>query len=285
MIGFAVMIRRRAVMAAFILAGVCRSAAAGVEDWEVNEIVVSAGGDSAVRYIELVNLPGGCLFPTSRVTSYDAGGAVVDTQSLVAGTTCFGADTYYLIATSAAKSLFDTDADVSMAPLIPAAAGQVCFISSSTRYDCVRWGSITTPVVDFFGAADTTEAPAPGDGIALERIATTHVVEDDWALDAPTPRGPNDGTPWSPPDAGPTPDAFPPPDAGPDAGPEPDAWILPDARPVFDANPQGFLDLEAGGGAACSCTGGTAAPGTFALLLAAGLLATIRTRRRRRCAA
>ena len=256
---------------------------AGVEDWEVNEVLVSAGGDSAVRYVELRNLPGGCLFPTSRVSVYDAAGVAIDTQALVPGTTCYGPETYFLLATGAALTYFGTDADVSPAPLLPAAAGQACFISSSTRYDCVRWGEIATPVVDFFGASDTTSATAPGDGVALERVAVTHVVEFDWTLDEPTPRGPNDGTPWTPPDAGPTPDAFPLPDAEPvaDAGPQPDAWLLPDAGPPGDARNQDYLDLTAEGGAMCSCRGGGsrgAAAGHVALLA----VAVIVLRRRRR---
>jgi len=277
-------IRRCGLGLAFTFAALCLSAGpagAGVEDWEVNEVVVSGGGNSAVRYIELANLPGGCLFPSSRVTVYDADGVAVDTAGLVAGTTCFGADTYFLLATPAAMSFFGTDADVQQAPLIPAAAGQVCFISSTTRYDCVRWGTINTPLVDFYGPSDTTTAMPPGDSMALERRSSTHVVAVDWAVDSPTPRGPNDGTPWSPPDAGPTPDARPPVDAGPDAGPPPDAWLLPDAHPVHDASPQGYLDLTATGGATCSCTGGTGTPGALGgnlLLLAAAVLLLHRRR-------
>ncbi len=269
-----------------MVAVICQAPAtiqAGVEDWEVNEVVVSAGGDSAVRYVELRNLPGGCLFPTSRVTVLDAAGNAVDTQGLVPGTTCYGPDTYFLIATGGALAFFGVDADVSAAPLLPAAAGQVCFISSTTRYDCVRWGSITTPVVDFFGPTDATSATPPGDGVALERVAVTHVVEFDWTLDEPTPRGPNDGTPWTPPDAGPTPDAAPPLDAEPvfDAGPPPDAALFPDAGPPADARNQDFLDLDAQGGAMCSCRGGTTrgeAAGQGLLVLVAAL--ALRRRRR-----
>src|SRR5262245_51496248 len=145
-------VRRSAVGAAFTVAMLCQVAApagAGTEDWEVNEIVVSGpGADTAVRYIELANAVGGCLFPTSRVASYDADGQLVDAQPLATVTTCYGANTYFLVATSAAKSFFATDADVSVAPLIPIGSGQVCFESSSTRYDCVRWGAITTALVD-----------------------------------------------------------------------------------------------------------------------------------------
>ena len=40
---------------------------AGVEDWQVNEVVTAAGGGTDARYVELRNDPGGCLFPSSRV--------------------------------------------------------------------------------------------------------------------------------------------------------------------------------------------------------------------------
>ena len=130
-------------------------AAAGVEDWEVNELLVLEAGDPAIQYIELRNEVGGCLFPSSRVEVLDSSGSLVDAF----GTT----------------------------------HGQVCFSSSATRYDCVRYGTLATPVPDFFGVGDTSATLAPPDGISLARIDRTHVVIDDWQLATPTPGDFNDG--------------------------------------------------------------------------------------------
>jgi MYXO-CTERM domain-containing protein len=250
------------------------TAFADVQDWEVNEIVTSGGGDVQARYVELRNLVGGCMFPTSRIEVYDANGAGIGSAAPFAVTTCFGPDTYFLFATSAAQAQFATDADFAVVPSLPVGSGQVCFVSSLTRYDCVRWGSIVTPVEDFFGAGDFTTATPPPDDFALSRISATHVISIDWDVLEPTPRGPNDGTPWTPPDAGPSPDAGP--DAGPtlDAGPRPDARLLIDSAPLPDSTNTRFLDLDAGGGATCS-TGSE--PGGAALVLLA-LLALARRR-------
>ncbi len=257
------------------------AAGAGIEDWEVNEVVTQVGGDVQIRYIELRNLPGGCMFPTTRIVAYDAAGQNVGSINPVVGTTCWGPDTYMLFATTAAQTSFDTGADRSIVPALPVDAGQVCFTSSATRYDCVRWGTIATPVHDFFGASDDSTVAAPASGTALARIATTHVIADDWVGLAPTPRGPNDGTPWSPPDAGPVPDAGP--DAGVpiDAAPTPDAFIFPDAGQRLDARSDRYLDLTPRG-AGCGCSGsGGGGRGSLALLLVA-LVAALRPATRRR---
>ncbi len=259
------------------LGGGTRVAKAGIEDWELNEVVTSAGGDGAVRYLELANLAGGCLFPTSQVVVYDGAGQVVGTTALVSQTTCYGAPTYFLLATSAAVTWFGITADRQVVPALPSAAGQACFVSSQTRYDCVRWGPITTAVEDFFGVGDATSAQAPPDGQSLSRTDHTNIVSADWSVLSPTPRGPNDGTPWTPPDAGPTPDAGAPADAGPDAGPRPDAAVIPDARPVGDASDQRYLDLDPAGGALCSCR--TGAGGTASVLLLLGAIALVGRRR------
>jgi MYXO-CTERM domain-containing protein len=262
------------------------SARAGTQDWEINEVLASAGGDSAVRYIELKNGVGGCFFPSSQIQVFDSAGVEVGSVSPSPTTICFGPDTYYLLATTGAMELFDTDADKQIVPQIPAAAGQVCFTSSTTRYDCVRWGSIADPIPDFFGVSDTTEATPPPDGMALARVSTTHVVVDDWQILDPTPRGPNDGTPWFPPDAGPVPDAGPTPDAAPipDAAPQPDAWLLPDAGPRIDASDMRYLDVDPVGGATCSCKAGRkqSAPPIAWLLVAALAVPALRRRRRSR---
>lgn len=140
---------------------------ADLQDWQVNEVLASAGGDPAVRYIELVNPVGGCFFPSTRIEVYGPDGVLLGAVAPVAATTCYGPGTYYLLATSAAVATFGTTADVQMVPAIADSAAQVCFSSSMSRYDCVRWGELTEPVADLFGAQDITVAPAPADGVGI----------------------------------------------------------------------------------------------------------------------
>jgi MYXO-CTERM domain-containing protein len=259
---------------------------AGVQDWQVSEVVTSVAGDPRIRYIELENPVGGCMYPSTRIEVYDASGEPLGQVAPVAATTCFGPDTFYLLATSDAVVFFGTTADHQIVPVIPRDAGQICFASSTTRYDCVRWGAIAQPVYDFYGAADATTAMAPPDGQGLSRIDTTHVVAADWSILSPTPRGPNNGTPWTPPDAGITPDAAVV-DAGPDAGITPDAAgpadaALPvDARERADARNTRFLDLDPVGGATCGCRAGSSdGPARHLPLAALALLSLVALRRR-----
>lgn len=265
-------------------------ALADIQDWQVNEVLASADGNPGIRYIELYNPVGGCLFPSTRVEVFGADGQLLGSAAPVTFTSCVAPNTYYLLATSAAAEFFVTTADYQIVPALPAAAGQVCFASSTTRYDCVRWGTVSQPVVDFFGSEDMSSTVSLADGQALARVDTTHVVAADWMLASPTPRRLNDGTPYTPPDAGPVPDASMGPDAGsPDAGlPDareagPDSGSLPDAAGQPDARDHRFLDLDPVGGAACGCR---VSPGSSArgLLPLGGLmlLLCIRVRSRAR---
>ncbi len=247
-------------------------AKAGVEDWELSEVHLQSQSDSGLRFVELVNLEGGCLFPTSTLNLYAADGALIDVVSLSSVTTCFGAPTYLLLASPEASEFFDVDSDIAILSELPS-SGQLCFASSSTLYDCVRWGSVSSAVVDLFGNSDMSIAPSVPDGFSLARVQSTHVVVDDWALLDPTPRAPNDGSPWSPPDAGPLPDAGVIVDAGPlpDAGRRSDAGPPPDAK--ADARNTRYLDLDAVGGADCGCQSGSGGgPFSSVLLLLAFFL-------------
>lgn len=259
-------------------------AVAGVAAFRLSEVVTaSPTADPAARYVELEAFADGCLFPTTVLRSYDAGGAAIGEVAPFSETICFADGAYLLFATPAAQAVYATGMPNGAAvPMLPVAAGQLCLISSTTRYDCVRWGPITQPVHDLFGPADDTSAAAPPGGFALARIADVNVVEADWRIESPTPRAPNDGTPWDPGDAGI--DAAPTDAGASDAatdGPRPiDAPFTVDGARI-DANDR-FLDLDPGGGAACGCgasgTRGGAASTGLAAIVAGALL--IRRRRR-----
>lgn len=242
---------------------------AGVSDWELNEVHLSSDGDENLRYVELANEAGGCLFPTSTLDLYDASGALLDTQSLSVVTECHGAPTYLFLASPQAAMYFGVARDGNLSSQLPA-SGQLCFSSSQTNYDCFRWGTVTGPVPDLFGPNDTSAITPSSDGSSMVRANRTHVVAADWEIALPTPRQPNDGTVWVPPDAGVVYDAGIPPDSGPqpDAAQRSDAGPRPDAR-VGIREPD-YLDLDTGSGASCGCqtqgrSGGWSA--LFALLL------------------
>jgi len=253
-------------------------AAADLVDVRLTEVATaSATGDPAARYVELEATAAACVFPSTRVVSYDAAGAVIDDVAPFASATCVAAGRVLVLATPAARAAFAIAAvDGALVPPLDLDAGQVCLVSSATRYDCVRWGAIATPVRDLFGPDDATAAiPAPA-GLALARVANTDVVAVDWRVETASPGRPNDGSPWDPADAGV--DA-PRPDAGTDAAPPLDA-ARPDAAAdaaTADAS-QAFLDLDPGGGAACGCASGPTPDGAAVLVAVAMLLA----RRRRR---
>ena len=177
---------------------------------------------------------------------------LLDTQGLTVVTVCHGAPTFIVLATSEAASYFGVPRDGNLSAALPA-SGQLCFSSSQTNYDCFRWGSVTGPVPDLFGASDTSAIAVAGDGASMVRVSRTHIVAEDWEIAAPTPRQPNDGSAWLPPDAGAIVDAGVTYDAQPrsDAAERSDAGARPDAR-IGVGNPE-YLDLDAVGGASCGC--------------------------------
>jgi len=258
-----------------------------VAAFRVNEVFPGTGG---VRFVELYAPPSAevdnCFFPTTRLELYDSFGSLLGAVAPFETTVCFPGDTYVLFATPEAQSTFGVVADAPLPVAIPAAAGQVCVASSQTRYDCARWGSIAVPIRYFRNVSDESSAPSIEPGTSLARRADTSMIAADFALQAPTPRQPNDGTIIPTPDAGPAP-----PDAAPavDAAPFPDAppFVRGDAR-MFPPEPDAetvpvFLTAQPGGGG-CACrTAGEGAPPPGWLILA--LLLRRRTGTSRRTAA
>lgn len=261
-----------------------RAAWGSVADWRVNEVFPS-GGDPSVRFVELWAPPSAeidnCFFPTTRLEIYGPTGLLLGAVAPFEATRCFPGDTYFVFATPEAAAAFGLTPDAALTTPLPADAGQVCFTSSQTRYDCARWGDVTAPVAYFRSVDDDTSAPGIPDGVSLARRSDTGAIAADFVLETPTPGGPNDGT------VVPTPDAGPPP---PDAPPPADAPVFPDAPPfppadarVFpvppDATPQpAFLSARPGGGG-CSAAGEPSSPPVAAILVVLTALLGSRMRR------
>ena len=256
-----------------------------IADFRVNEVFAQEGGDPAIRFIELfvpATAAANCLFPTTRIEVYDGAGQLVGLAAPWSATVCYPGGSYYILATDQAAARFGVTRDARLDLVVPAFAGQVCLASSSTRYDCARWGPIVGALPYLRNTDDVTTAASIPDGQALARTADFAVVAVDFVLQSPTPRQPNDGTVWDGADAGPSPpDAAP----GPD-GPPPDGRVFtrPDATPPGDRPDAGnldpdFLSADPGGGVLCSCrVGGATPPPGAGWLLALALLA-LRLRR------
>jgi hypothetical protein len=271
---------RLALVAVFLgPSGVVRTAGASIADFRVNEVVPAFGGDGRIRYVELFVPPGttaNCLFPTTRIEVFDADGLLLGAATPFASTVCISGGSFFLLAPQAAAEQLGVAVDAPFGVAIPAFAGQVCFASSSTRYDCARWGPIGTPVGYLRDLEDGSSAAPIPDGQALARVGDGAGVAIDFALQAPTPGRANDGAPYLGPDAGAPPDAAILVDAGtPDAR----TFARPDARPLTlpDAftDPR-FLSADPGGGG-CSAGG---RPSWLAVVSLLGLLARGGARRR-----
>ena len=256
------------------------TAHAALADFRVSEVFAGSAAAPTAQFIEIhvpANTVANCLFPTTRIEIFDGAGTLIGAIAPFSGTECYAAGTFFLFANPEATALFGVERDARLDVAIPRAAGQVCLASSQTRYDCARWGTITNAVRYLRNTDDATAAPPIPAGVALARVADMATVATDFLLQSPTPRQPNDGTVWIPPDGGvvdPEPDAAVPDATVPDAR---DDFTRPDAPPI--PRPDGnftnpdFLSADPGGGAALSCSAGG---GFSSWLLVLGLIAVIR---------
>ena len=259
-----------------------RTARASIADFRVNEVLPALDGNAEIRYIELFVPPGttgNCLFPTTRIEVFDAHGLLQGAAMPFASTVCFPGGSFFLLASQAAADRFAVPADAPLAVAVPAFSGQVCFASSSTRYDCARWGPVDTPIGYLRNLDDASSAAPIPDGQALARTGDSGVVADDFGLQAPTPGRANDGAPYLGPDAGPPPDATLAPDA---AAPDARSFARPDAAPIVRPDAlvdPAFLSADPGGGG-CACQGALGRPPWTAVVSLLGLLARAAWRRR-----
>jgi len=285
--------------AAVVLLALCAPAAAqAVDKWRISEVLTAIDGDAHKQYIELAHPGGGCFFASSRVELFYPDGQLIGTQFPWVSTVCPAGRTY-MVATAAAGQRLGFAPDRILIMEIPRAAGQLCFRSSSIRYDCVRWGQVPPAGVigDFTGMTDTTTATAAPSDFSISRIGDSDVVSADFTTYGPSPGmiNPlmrNDGGVLVGPDAGPIPDG-----ALPDVY-IPDAMVdrvgddarMGDGAPLFDTGtffidggpdssrrPDPYVpDFDAAGGCGCHAGGRAASTGGCWLLLSlAGVLARL----------
>ena len=182
--------------AAFLLAGAV-PAGASFHREQINEVMLSNGGDTSSQFVELkdANL-GGEPFPAEtgpyELVLYDAAGTRVDDQALDRTKLAAAGDGPFLVSTAAADQDFSVTGDDTLGLTLPAAGGQICFTHGATEtpVSCVAWGCSTTQA-----HAQDEKFPAPADGKSLQRTSSggsQFVVAD------PTPKADNATTGASP---------------------------------------------------------------------------------------
>jgi hypothetical protein len=127
---------------------------------KVGEVLLSAGGDPGVQYVELQD-PGE-PFPDG---TYDL--EVFDADAQPVGTSVLGVPpgtTRYLVATAAAETEFGVTADAALTVALPE-DGQACFSRTiGTMIHCLAWGCVDTLVT-----ASASTGASPPDGSSLQR--------------------------------------------------------------------------------------------------------------------
>jgi hypothetical protein len=197
--------RRVLPLIAFVLL-LAVPAPAGASDhrMRIDEVMLSSGGDSNARFVELndsVDEP--FPDPPYRVVVYDTNGARTGAHTIAAQLGNRDNTKPFLIATAAADAALGSTRDETLAVALPS-PGQACFTAgdSERKISCVAWGCVASPL------AEATRVPAPPDGQSVQRqgeSATFHLA-------APTPKAANS--------AGTTAAACPPPDTDGDGVPD-----------------------------------------------------------------
>lgn len=146
-------------------------AAASDHLMRVNEIQLSADGDSGKQFVEFVDAAGEPFTaPSYTIAVHNGSGTVVGTEVFNGPGYGFANDSRpYVLATDAA-AIDNRGGQLRIA--LPAAGGQVCFYRGATAaasqaIDCLGYGSVANPVL-----SGMQTGAAPGDGRSLQRCAT-----------------------------------------------------------------------------------------------------------------
>jgi MYXO-CTERM domain-containing protein len=213
---------------------------------KVTEVGLTKGGGSA-QFIEMGDL-GNETFPDAdgpfTLGIFDAANVAVGTPIALDLPSLRTNQRAYLISTAAADTAYGVTGRQVLTVTLPT-SGQACFLVKGTAFQCVSWGTITTPHT----STETTRA-APGDGLSIQRlsngafitaVATPGQSNDGPAPDAGADAGGSDAGTTNPPDAG----------SATDSG-KPN--VVPDGGSSSDGGAGGSLDPEtpAGDDGGCS---------------------------------
>ena len=147
--------RRRVSVFASVLAAACAfPAAAGAADhlMEVNEVMVSAGGNPAAQYIEILD-PFNEPFPSPpyRLVVFDANGVRLGAHELGGDAQIVDNNVPMLISTPAADTAFGVTGHQALGVTLPTSAGQISFTRglAETKIHTITYGCINTAVTNF----------------------------------------------------------------------------------------------------------------------------------------
>src|SRR3954452_13649809 len=162
----------------------------------VNEVMLaSSGGDSNVRFVELLDHGGAeeafpPFFAPFKLSVYDGAGSKLGEQTLdpTGLRSAAAADREYLVSTAVADSAFGVTGDEALTVPLPAAAGQACFEAnaSPSAFSCLTWGTITKQIAINSQGTGTVHGPVPPNGESDQRLQNGSVV-----AAPPTPKSPN----------------------------------------------------------------------------------------------
>ncbi len=154
---------------------------------QVNEVMLSTGGDATAQFVELID-PSDEPFPSGsgpyKVVVYDAAGARLGAHT-ISTALLQGRDNTrpLLISTPTADAALGVTGDEALDVGLPA-VGQLCYTagSSEAAFDCVAWGCIASPV-----SSSVERVPAPPDGRSVQRQGLGSAFQ----LANPTPKAAN----------------------------------------------------------------------------------------------
>jgi hypothetical protein len=151
---------------------------------EVNEVMVSTGGNPAAQFVELLD-PFNEPFPSPpyKLVVFDANGNRLGAHELGGDANIIDSNVPMLISTPAADAALGVKGDQALSVPLPTAAGQITYTRGPGEQPIhtFTWGCINTPVSSF---AD--QGPAPPDGQSAQRQANGAIT-----LGAPTPKAQN----------------------------------------------------------------------------------------------
>ena len=175
------------VLASVLAAAFALPAAAGAADhlMEVNEVMVSVGGNPAAQYVEILD-PFNEPFPSPpyRLVVYDANGVRLGHHELGGDAQIVDNNVPMLISTPAADAALGVTGHQALGVSLPTSAGQIAFTRglAETKIHTLTYGCINTAVTTFainFGPLPTTSQSA--------QLQPSNAI----TLGAPTPKAAN----------------------------------------------------------------------------------------------
>jgi hypothetical protein len=171
--------RRLVSVFAGVLAAACAfPAAAGAADhlMEVNEVMVSVGGNPAAQYIEILD-PFNEPFPSPpyRLVVFDANGTRLGAHELGGDAQIVDSNVPMLISTPAADAALGVTGHQALSVTLPTSAGQISFTRglAETKINTLTYGCINTAVATtgiYYGPLPTSSQSAqlqPSNSITL----------------------------------------------------------------------------------------------------------------------